>query len=98
MADIICPKCGGSMRSYERNGVTIEQCADCRGVFLDRGELDRMIDAESSRYEQPSPPPAQAQPQYRDDYRDRDRHHYDDNKYGYKKKKRHGFLSELFDD
>ena len=40
-----CPKCAASMRSYERNGVTIEQCVECRGVFLDRGELDHLIDA-----------------------------------------------------
>lgn len=36
------------MRQYERNGVTVDQCADCRGLFLDRGELERLIDAESS--------------------------------------------------
>jgi Zn-finger nucleic acid-binding protein len=39
------------MRSYERNGVTVDQCGECRGVFLDRGELERLIDAESSHYE-----------------------------------------------
>lgn len=39
------------MRSYERNGVTVDQCTECRGIFLDRGELDRLIDAESSHYE-----------------------------------------------
>jgi hypothetical protein len=36
------------MRAYDRNGITIEQCTECRGVFLDRGELDRLIDAESA--------------------------------------------------
>lgn len=36
------------MRSYERNGVTIDQCTECRGVFLDRGELVRLIDAEAA--------------------------------------------------
>jgi Zn-finger nucleic acid-binding protein len=36
------------MRSYERNGVTVDQCTECRGIFLDRGELDRLIDAENS--------------------------------------------------
>ena len=35
------------MRTYERNGVHVDQCSDCRGIFLDRGELDR-IDAENS--------------------------------------------------
>ncbi len=34
------------MRSYERNGITIEQCTECRGIFLDRGELERLIEAE----------------------------------------------------
>lgn len=39
------------MRSYERNGVTVDQCSECRGIFLDRGELERLIDAENSHYE-----------------------------------------------
>ena len=46
-----CPKCESDMRSYERNGVTIDQCTGCRGIFLDRGELERLIDAETSFYE-----------------------------------------------
>lgn len=48
---LICPKCGGEMRSYERNSVTVDQCGECRGIFLDRGELERLMDAESSHYE-----------------------------------------------
>lgn len=51
---LICPKCGSEMRSYERNGVTVDQCGGCRGVFLDRGELERLIDAEGSYYERES--------------------------------------------
>lgn len=100
MSEITCPKCQASMRSYERNGITIEQCTECRGVFLDRGELDRMIDAESQQFEQPARQPMAAPSQYQDSYRDDDRgkQNYDNNKYGYKKKKKHGFLSELFDD
>ena len=39
MSAMTCPKCRGEMHSYERNGVTVDQCADCRGIFLDRGEL-----------------------------------------------------------
>ncbi|MCW2739947.1 MAG: hypothetical protein JWR45_369 [Blastococcus sp.] len=46
--DLTCPKCAGTMRTYERNGVHVDQCADCRGIFLDRGELDRLIDAENA--------------------------------------------------
>jgi hypothetical protein len=40
MSELVCPKCESPMRSYERNGVTIDQCTGCRGVFLDRGELE----------------------------------------------------------
>lgn len=42
-----CPKCAGTWDTHERHGVVIEECASCRGVFLDRGELERLIDAES---------------------------------------------------
>lgn len=45
------------MRAYERSGVTIDQCVECRGIFLDRGEVERLIDAEAS-----APQPAQAAP------------------------------------
>ena len=46
-----CPKCDAPMRMYERNGVHVDRCTDCGGIFLDRGELDRLITAESSYYE-----------------------------------------------
>ena len=41
-------KCGGAVRTYERNGITIDQCTVCHGIFLDRGELERLISAESA--------------------------------------------------
>ena len=47
---LTCPKCGGEMRAYERNGVLVDQCNDCRGIFLDRGELERLVDAEGRHY------------------------------------------------
>ena len=46
--ELTCPKCHGTMRTYERNGVHVDQCSDCRGIFLDRGELDRLVDAENA--------------------------------------------------
>jgi uncharacterized protein len=45
-----CPKCDAPMRMYERNGVHVDRCTECGGVFLDRGELDRLITAESIYY------------------------------------------------
>ena len=46
-AILTCLKCGAAMRTYERSGILIDQCTECRGIFLDRGELDRIIDAET---------------------------------------------------
>jgi uncharacterized protein len=48
---LTCPKCGSEMRSYERNGVLVDQCTGCKGIFLDRGELERLVDAEGAHYE-----------------------------------------------
>jgi hypothetical protein len=46
--DLTCLKCHGPMRTYKRNGITIDQCTACHGIFLDRGELERLISAEST--------------------------------------------------
>jgi Zn-finger nucleic acid-binding protein len=43
-----CPKCHGEMRVYERSGVTVDQCTECRGIFLDRGELEKLFEAEAT--------------------------------------------------
>ena len=72
-ATLTCPKCSGPMRTYERNGVNIDQCTECRGIFLDRGELERLVEAEDTHYgggggggpEQVGPGP-QAPPMYDD--------------------------------
>ncbi|MET8825367.1 zf-TFIIB domain-containing protein [Streptomyces sp. NPDC004610] len=58
-----CPKCRGQMQTYNRNGVQIEQCANCRGIFLDYGELEALTRLES-QWTQPGPPPPPAAPQY----------------------------------
>lgn len=51
-----CPKCSGPMRTYNRNGVHIEQCDSCRGVFLDFGELENLLQLENRFVQQPPPP------------------------------------------
>ena len=75
------------MRSYERNGVVVDQCTECRGIFLDRGELERLTEAESAFH---STPPA---PRYDED---RGYGEYSHHGRSYKKRKKH-FLEELFD-
>ena len=95
---LICPKCGAEMRPYERNGVVIDQCTGCRGIFLDRGELESLIDAESSFYAARNPAPGIPQPPYaQPPYPDRrDGHH--DSGHGDRggHRKRGGFLGDLF--
>jgi uncharacterized protein len=56
-----CPKCPGMMRTYNRSNVHIEQCDQCRGIFLDYGELESVSRAEA-QYAAPPPPPPPAQP------------------------------------
>ncbi len=99
-----CPTDGETLVMADRSGVEIDYCPKCRGVWLDRGELDKIIEraAGSAVAAPPPPPPQAAQPVYREERRDdryekdrydKDRH--DDRYYG--KRKRESFLGELFD-
>ena len=69
------------MQSYERSGLTVDQCTGCRGVFLDRGELERLVDAEGAYYERF---PA-----------GRERHYDDDDDDRYERRRHEGGLAEL---
>ncbi|HEY5833615.1 zf-TFIIB domain-containing protein [Streptomyces sp.] len=53
---MVCPKCHGHMQTYNRNGVQIEQCGNCRGIFLDYGELEALTQLEG-KWTQPASPP-----------------------------------------
>ena len=53
---LTCPKCGAPMRTHKRNGITIEQCTRCHGIFLDAGELEQLLVAETS-FLPTDPPP-----------------------------------------
>ncbi|MFJ2116321.1 MULTISPECIES: zf-TFIIB domain-containing protein [unclassified Streptomyces] len=57
-----CPKCRAAMHTYNRNGVQIEQCGGCRGIFLDYGELEALTRLETQWSQQPPPPPAAPSP------------------------------------
>lgn len=59
---LTCPKCGSEMRSYERNQIVVDQCTGCGGLFLDRGELERLVEAESVFYSKTTPPPPHEAP------------------------------------
>lgn len=89
MSDLTCPKCHSPMRRYERSGIDVDQCTECRGIFLDRGELERLVDAENTWHRQaaqPAPPPASPQYSGHGGYHGSSHH-----------KRRKSFLEELFD-
>jgi Zn-finger nucleic acid-binding protein len=98
--DLTCPKCHAPMRQYERNGVTVDQCTECRGVFLDRGELDHLVNAEqqwnANRYGTQVPRPAGSPPSP-DDYGHRPGYGQPGYDPRYRKKRKRSFLDDLFD-
>ena len=53
-----CPVDGETLVIADRNGVEIDYCPSCRGVWLDRGELDKIIERASAYAAPPPPPPA----------------------------------------
>jgi Zn-finger nucleic acid-binding protein len=95
MQQMTCPKCKGFMRQYERSGVILDQCEECRGIFLDRGELEKLVDAENSYYGRPRGDEGRRDERY-DDRRRYDERRYDDHGDHHKKKKS-SFFEELFD-
>ena len=80
-----CPVCSVSLVMSDRQGIEIDYCPQCRGVWLDRGELDKIIERSQSAAPRAATAPAPTQPQ----------------QYGqqpvYYQKRRKSFLEELFD-
>ncbi|MBM0207498.1 zf-TFIIB domain-containing protein [Micromonospora sp. STR1s_5] len=94
-----CPVCQVSLVMSERQGVEIDYCPQCRGVWLDRGELDKIL--ERSAQEAPSSTPSQqpsfSNPQY---IQGQDQRFHQPYGHGYQhghSKRKKSFLQELFD-
>lgn len=89
-----CPVCSEtSLVISERQGVEIDYCPKCRGVWLDRGELDKIIERSNEVFDN-------ERPQNYDNKKYDDKKYYSDKKYDddyYKKHKRKSFLNDLFD-
>lgn len=105
-----CPVCPDTMLAMtERQGIEIDYCQKCRGIWLDRGELDKLIERslDASSPSQSASPPQAPQQSYRQqaardmrhpDY-DRSHHRSGDYQQGhYCQKKKGSWFSELFDD
>lgn len=87
---MLCPVCHVGLAMTDRQGVEIDYCPQCRGVWLDRGELDKIIERSM-----PGTPSAAATPFAQPSYRP-DRPMSDDGR-GYPNKRKKSFLEELFD-
>lgn len=108
---MLCPVDNETLVMADRNGVEIDYCPKCRGVWLDRGELDKIIERAAGpapvAAAAPPRPPREAAPVYQPEPRrapdDRAPPHRsrddddDDYRGGYKKKRRESFLGDLFD-
>lgn len=93
-----CPTCQDvNLTMSERQGIEIDYCPQCRGVWLDRGELDKLIERSASTSQSPqnaqTQPQQYAQPSRRPDFDDSDFKHH--GQHGYRKQK--SWLSEIFD-
>ena len=85
-----CPNCNETLTMTDRQGVEIDYCPNCRGVWLDKGELDKLIERSSGYI---------AGPDTRD-YREENKPYYKDDHHNdphYKHKKKKGFLGDFFD-
>jgi uncharacterized protein len=88
-----CPVCNVDLLMSERQGIEIDYCSKCRGVWLDRGELDKIIEG-SGKQEYSSSSSHNRSNNSSDSYQG-DRNY--SNNYQYPKKKKESFLSEIFD-
>ena len=106
-AGMLCPLDKTALVMSERQGIEIDYCPTCRGVWLDRGELDKIIERNSAESE-PVSQPSRSAPDRREafssppprEYGSSQREYGGDDGYrhgGYRKGKKKSFLSELFD-
>ena len=60
---LMCPNDNSSMQTMSRAGVEFDMCPTCRGVWLDRGELEKLMSSAQAEVEAPRPPQAPARPE-----------------------------------
>ncbi|GGE95773.1 zf-TFIIB domain-containing protein [Mycetocola zhadangensis] len=101
-----CPTDSATLVMSERSGVEIDYCPECRGVWLDRGELDKIIERAENEIAKSTPAPAApAMPQqqyptnprsYAPQYGERNNDRRYDDRDGYRKSKKESWIADLF--
>ena len=90
-AELLCPSCKTVLVMTERQNIEIDYCPKCRGVWLDRGELDKIIERSLSQPREQAAAPQRPAEAY-GGYERQDHGHY--GKHGDRRK---SWLAELFD-
>lgn len=83
-----CPVCNEQLLLSEKQGIEIDYCPKCRGIWLDRGELEKIVERSNSFQNENRPVQK---------YNDDDDYHYKYKDKDYKYKKKKGFLGDIFD-
>ncbi len=89
-----CPNDNATLVMSERHGIEIDYCPECRGVWLDRGELDKIVERAGADSAQPYREPHQAPVRHREPYPE---HRPSHDPYHHKKHKKESFLGDIFD-
>ena len=92
-----CPIDGTALVMSERQNIEIDYCPTCRGVWLDRGELDKIIERSLAAEAPPRAPAAPEPPRAPAGAPWDQGHSHGHHGHGYHKKRRKSFLEELFD-
>jgi uncharacterized protein len=102
-----CPSCGGELVELDRSGVRIDACRNCRGVWLDRGELEGILERERAVVagaddedfirEMTGSGGAKPKQSYGFDAKTAERIYSDYRTHKHQKKRKKSFLDELFD-
>jgi Zn-finger nucleic acid-binding protein len=91
-----CPICNVPLSMSDKQGIEIDYCPKCRGIWLDRGELEKIIERSTQAY----PPNQPGFPMNDRSYGKHGDHHDDHSDHGYDqygRKKKKGLLGDLFD-
>lgn len=95
---LMCPNCQTGMKEITREGVQIDMCATCQGVWLDRGELNKLLELNRQEFSAPAAPPQAAPMQRQPEYYGDDHHARGYGKHGgYRKKSKLESLFDMFD-
>ena len=85
-----CPSCNETLLMSEKKGIEIDYCPNCRGIWLDRGELEKIIERSADHYSKKE--------NYEADYKRYGYDKYQDDDYRKQpRKKKESFLGDLFD-